>query len=175
MIAVMSNGMIYSKAHEAKSPQDIMTRLNRSMYSKTNDWMFTALCLGAIDISSKAFTFANAGFNVPLLKTNGSVAELENDVHMYPLGIIEEAVYQERTIQLHTDDVLVLFSDGIPEARNDTNSFYENETLVKLLKSMETAKLSAREIKDRIVEDVKRFTGSADQQDDITLVVVKLT
>jgi len=70
-------------------------------------------------------------------------------------------------------DVLVLFTDGVTEAKNNAKEFYDYAHLRKLLERMDTSMLPAREIKTRIIEDVKRFTGSAQQADDMTVLVVK--
>jgi len=173
MIAVLSSGMIYSKADETSMPCEIMTRLNRSIFRKTHETMFTALCFAAIDTESRDFTFSVAGMNDPLLKSNGTVTRLEAAGAGFPLGIMRENTYEERTVGLNTGDVIVLFTDGITEARNGSKNFYGCESLVDILNGMDTASLSAGAIKERIITDVQRFAAGSKQHDDITLIVVK--
>lgn len=175
MIAVLSSGMIYSKADETSVPREIMTRLNRSIFRKTHETMFTALCFAAIDTKSGDFTFSIAGMNDPLLKSNGTVKQLEGTGAGFPLGIMKENTYEERTVRLNTSDVLVLFTDGVTEARNGNKDFYGCESLADLLTLTDTANLSAGEIKQRIIDDVHRFADGSNQHDDITVVVVKAT
>jgi serine phosphatase RsbU (regulator of sigma subunit) len=173
MVAVMSSGMIYSKAEEQLSTQDMMTRLNRPAYLKTEDNMFIALCLGALDIETKELTFTTAGFNSPLYKSNGSVQFIESEGTRFPLGSFENSVYQKKDIRLKTHDVLIFFTDGISEARNQKEEFYEYDRLQNLLVKMDTHALSASEIKERIVEHVRQFMGHTPPHDDMTLIVVK--
>lgn len=173
MIAVMSSGMIYSSVDEKRSPREIMTMLNRPMYLKTEDKMFTALCFASIDLNTKEFIYSNAGFNNPLLKSGDSVAYIDGSGHQYPLGIVMDTIYDETVVRLKPDDVLILFSDGIPEARNGAMDFYEYDTLIDLLEKINTSTMSAGEIKERIIEDVQGFTSGAPQNDDMTVIVIK--
>ncbi|MCX5752688.1 MAG: SpoIIE family protein phosphatase, partial [Candidatus Krumholzibacteria bacterium] len=173
MIAVMSNGMISSIANERFSPQAALTGLNRPLFAKTSEDIYTALWLGALDVESKMFTYANAGLLAPLLKTPMSVSALESSGPRFPLGALQDTVYEERSIRVEKGDVLVLFTDGVTDARNSAMEFYDYECLKRLLEIMDTSGMSAGELKDRIVRDVKQFVGSAPQRDDMTVVVVK--
>jgi len=174
MTAIMSNGMIYSGARNFQSVKEIMSYVNQSVYQKTERNMFTALCLAAIDLPAKQLTFANAGLNEPLLKSNSKVTALKSVGCKYPLGIVSENCYDERTVQLKSGDLLILYTDGIPEERNPAKEFYGYERLIRLVEKLDTGSMSAREIKKRIVWDVKNFSRGTPQHDDITVVVVKV-
>ena len=150
-----------------------MTRLNRSIFHKTHETMLTALCLGAVDTASGNFTFSVAGMNDPLLKSNGNVTRLAAAGAGFPLGIMRDNRYEKRTVRLRPGDVLVLFTDGITEARNGANDFCGCDSLVGLLQGTETDALSAGEIKQRIIADVQRFANGSRQHDDMTVIVVK--
>jgi ligand-binding sensor domain-containing protein len=173
MIAVMSSGMIYSKTDESTSPSQVAERLNRTLYHKTNERMYTALCLANIEVQSREIAYTIAGFSTPLHKTNGSVTALEGTGHGLPLGALHDSRYREDRIRLNRDDVFVIFTDGITEALNPSREFYDQHRLEKLLEETETSKLSASEIKDLIIEDVRTFTGYMHQADDMTVVVIK--
>ena len=173
MIAVMSSGMINSRAEEALSPREILTQLNRSLYRKTDELMFTALCFAAIDTLAKEFTFTIAGFNEPLMKSGESVMSLSNAGHGIPLGAFQDSKYKEATVAMKSGDVLLLFTDGITEARNNSHDFYDDDRLRTFLASIDTSTLSAGEIKQKVIEDVRNFTGNTQQEDDMTIVVIK--
>jgi serine phosphatase RsbU (regulator of sigma subunit) len=175
MIAVMSSGMVHSRADGNSSPGEILTHLNRPIFIKTDDTMFTALCLASVDISAKIVTYALAGMNEPVLKSNDSVGIIRTARPGLPLGAFSESEYGEDTVQLNPDDVLLLFTDGIIEAQNNLGDFYDYHRLIDLITGLPTDKLSARLIKDKIIEDVNNFVGNAEQQDDMTVVVVKCT
>ena len=173
MIAVMSSGMIYSNTNATTSPSEVAARINHSLYHKTNERMYTALCLANIDVPAKEVTYTIAGFSAPLLKSNGSVRTLEGAGHGLPLGALDESRYREDKFKLETGDVLVLFTDGVTEALNPSREFYDQHRLESLLAETDTTSLSASEIKDLIVDDVMSFTGNMHQADDMTVLVIK--
>lgn len=174
MTAVMSDGILFSKANESDSIKEIMTRVNRPIYLKTDKKMFTALCLASLDIKTKTFTFSNAGLNHPILKSGKVVTSIIGEGPKIPLGVMKNNVYLEKQNQLKTGDVVVFFTDGIPDAENDGGEFYGFSKLKQLLETMNTEGLSALEIKQNIIADVRKFSGEVSQSDDITLVVVKV-
>jgi ligand-binding sensor domain-containing protein/serine phosphatase RsbU (regulator of sigma subunit) len=174
MTAVLSSGMLYSTIHRGASVEEIMTEVNRPLYSKTDKRMFTALCLASLDLRTKEFVFSNAGLNEPLLKSRGAASYIESLGSKLPLGSFENSTYRETTLQLKPSDVVVLFTDGIPEARNPAGEFYGCDTLKDLVEEMDTHRLSPSDIKQRIIDDVKRFSRGLPQHDDITVVVIKL-
>ncbi len=173
MIAIMSNGMISSKADEHFSPAAALTGLNRPLFIKTNEETYTALWLGALDVAHRTFAYANAGFLAPLLKTADAVRPLESAGPRFPLGALQDTAYEERSVRMERGDVLVLFTDGVTDARNGSLEHYDYDCLKRFLEIVDLSALSAGEIKDRIIADVQRFVGSAPQHDDMTVVVVK--
>jgi sigma-B regulation protein RsbU (phosphoserine phosphatase) len=173
MIAVMSSGMIYSRMDGVTSPAEVAARLNRSLHYKTNERMYTALCLASIDVPAREVTYTLAGFSAPLLKTDGNVRTLDGAGHGLPLGALDESNYREDRLKLDSGDVLVLFTDGVTEALNPAREFYDLERLERLLSRTDTHGRSASDIKDLIVEDVRAFMGNMHQADDMTVVVVK--
>jgi sigma-B regulation protein RsbU (phosphoserine phosphatase) len=173
MIAVMSSGMIYSSTDETTSPSRVAARLNRSLYHKTSERMYTALCLANINVPRREVTYTIAGFSPPLLKSNGDVTTLDGAGHGLPLGALVDSRYREDVIRLKPGDVLVIFTDGVTEALNPSREFYDQQRLEDLLSAADLSALSAAAIKELIVEDVRAFTGNMRQADDMTLVVIK--
>ncbi|HER44524.1 MAG TPA: hypothetical protein ENO08_08710, partial [Candidatus Eisenbacteria bacterium] len=174
MVAVMSSGMVFSKADEDLPTDEIATQLNRAIYHKTDEIVYTALCLGFIDLVTKEFSFTLAGFCPPLLKSDGELQRLDGSGPRFPLGMLEEVVYEKRTIELAAGDVLVLYTDGVTESRNRAKEFYGYEGLERLVGELDSAAMSAKEIKDSIVADVKLFSQDTPQMDDLTVIVVKV-
>jgi serine phosphatase RsbU (regulator of sigma subunit)/streptogramin lyase len=174
MTAVMSDGILFSKASETDSIKEIMTRVNRPLYFKTDKRMFTALCLASLHVHTRELIFTNAGLNHPILKTGGTASLIKGEGPQFPLGIRKDSVYREKTTLLEPGDVLLLFTDGIPEAQNPECQFYEHQRLMRFLEQLDTASLTALEIRRRIIDDALAFCGSAPQNDDMTVVVVKV-
>ncbi|MEJ2635557.1 MAG: two-component regulator propeller domain-containing protein [Calditrichia bacterium] len=172
--AIMTSGMINSAAEENTSVSQIMTRLNRPMILKTDKNMFTVLCLMCFDISSKSMSFTNAGLDRPLHKSGEKVDFLEGNGPKFPLGTVADTVYQETQVKLRPGDLIVLTTDGISESQNPRKQLYGEDTLRAFLQQLDTNCLTAGEIKEQIIAEVKRFCGRASQFDDMTVVVAKV-
>jgi len=175
MTAVMASGMINTEARGARSVKEIMTRVNQPLYLKTVKQVFTAVCFASIDLNKKEFVFTNAGLVEPLLKSDESVTYIKAMGATYPLGSVQNNVYQEKMVQLKSGDLIILLTDGILEAQNNAREFYGDDRLKDLVKNMDTSTLSAKKIKRMIIEDMRRFSGTAPQHDDITLIVLKIS
>ncbi len=174
MVAVMSSGMVFSNADDELTTAEIATKLNRSLFHKTDEIIYTALCLGFIDVRTKEFSFTLAGFSPPLLKSGEVLRRLDGVGLRFPLGMLEEVTYSQRSVGLKRGDVLILYTDGVTEARDQSREFYGNEGLETLVNRLDMSILSAKDIKDRIVDDVKRFSKGTRQDDDITIIVLKV-
>lgn len=77
-------------------------------------------------------------------------------------------------MQLKSGDVLILVTDGIIEEFNRAKEFYGENRLRKLIQAMNTAAFSAQAIRDQIITEVKRFSGMTAQDDDMTVIVIKV-
>jgi ligand-binding sensor domain-containing protein len=174
MTAVMSSGLIYAKSNDTNSLEQIMSSVNETLYVKTDRNMFTALILAGFDLNARKARFINAGLCEPVLKSKGTVELLQGRGQKFPLGANRDTKYKEQGVILHEDDLVVFITDGIPEAQNKSHQMYGYDTLKNLLDSLNTHILSAVEIRDKIIDDVKKFTGNAPQHDDMTIVVVKM-
>ena len=90
-----------------------------------------------------------------------------------PLGIAPEFGYGEASAALGPGDALILYTDGITDARNRSLEDYGEERLYRLVDRLPKS-MNARELVEAIAGDVSRFTEGAEQADDITLVALKV-
>jgi sigma-B regulation protein RsbU (phosphoserine phosphatase) len=153
-----------------RSVKDTVTKTN-FMLSKFMDMgKFITLFYGILDLQAKTFTYTNAGHNFPfLLDRDGNLKNLEKGGII--LGISDNSIYEEDTVQLKPGDLILLYTDGITEATNEKEEMFEEERLLKLLK--DNQEISAQNLSQKIVDDVLSFQGTQPQGDDITLVLVK--
>ncbi len=148
---------------------DIAQRLNRHLVSRSRLGKFVTLVF-AVLAEDGALTYVNAGHNPPLLVTDrGEVRRLTPGGTI--LGMLEDVRYKSAQEQIGPQDVLVLYSDGVTEARNSPQLFYSIERLERLV--VQHRDQSAREIHDAIFDDWKTFTEGAPAADDVTVMVVK--
>jgi len=165
---------VSARTADAASLAEEMTVINRVLHRKAPKHMFTALCLVAIEPSTRAMRFVNAGLCPPLLKLASGVTELEPSGPTLPLGAFADTRYESRIVRLETEAVLVLFTDGVPEALGRHGAEYGYERLARFVAALDTAALPAREIAAAILGDVARFAAGSRRHDDQAVVVVKM-
>jgi serine phosphatase RsbU (regulator of sigma subunit) len=175
MSAVFTSGAFAAEAKQSTSPAEILTRLNRSICSHSRRGHFVAFLLVAIDQQSRRLTFANAGQTRPILKSGGAVQSLDSVGVHFPLGMKEDSVYEERTVQLQPGDTLFLLTDGFTDAMNSQQEMFGTESIERLLKEPGLENMSAQKTMEFITDQVQAHVGNAPQHDDMTMVVVKVT
>ena len=88
------------------------------------------------------------------------------------MGLFPQVVYEEATIALQSGDVLVVFTDGVPEAHDAHGEEFGEDRLKRLLRDV--VRLSASEISSRISDELKGWIQGAEQYDDLTFIVMKV-
>ncbi len=157
-------------ANTTLSPAEITTRLNGILTKNNNATMFMTSWLGILEISSGKLTYCNAGHNRPLLRRGENVMEF-GDLHGPPLAVID-STYGESTFRLNASDVLVLYTDGVTEAFNKSGEMYGLEHFSRALRRAGRAS-TMRDLVDRLIRELDRFTEQSEQADDITMLVVE--
>ena len=173
MTAVMTSGMIYREIESNSTPRIILQGINKPMYLKTSKQVFTALSFGVIDIPSKQLLFSNAGQMNPLLKRGNEIISLKVSGSHLPLGVIREIQYNELTEQLQSGDLLLFYTDGIPEAMNEKKELFGFERLEKFVHELNTGSTSKETI-HQLLAAVQMHMGTALQHDDMTVVAVRV-
>lgn len=152
----------------------LMKRMNKLVNKIFDDDKFSSLFYGELSTDSKGlFLYANAGHNPPIFFNS-----LKNKIEMLQptgpvLGPSPEASYFLESINFHLNDILVIYSDGVVEASNGKEIFYEENRLINLIKKAKDK--SPKEIVYAILDDVIKFEKNSIYHDDKTLVVVKRT
>ncbi len=152
-----------------KTVAEIVERMNRQIYAYTAANKFASFFYALYDDSQHTLTYCNAGHNPPLYFNGGGVQRLR--VGGTVIGIFEDSKYDQETIQLHADDLLVAYTDGIVESVNEYGEEFGEERLVQLV--LENRHLSANDIKERVVREVLSWTFSEERDDDMTLIIAK--
>jgi sigma-B regulation protein RsbU (phosphoserine phosphatase) len=88
------------------------------------------------------------------------------------VGMFPETTYEEATVDLCPGDVLLVFTDGVPEAHNPDDEEFGEERLQEVLR--QSAHLPAEDISARISAEMKNWIRDAEQYDDFTFIVMKV-
>jgi sigma-B regulation protein RsbU (phosphoserine phosphatase) len=131
--------------------------------------MYATLFYGVYDASQRRFTFCNAGHNPPLFFQEKRLRRL--DCGGTVVGMFSDSAYEQEAIPLGSDDVLVIYSDGLTELTNDVGEDFGEPRLARLLE--DHSHLSAVALKDLILARANTFSNGVARQDDLTVVVIK--
>ncbi|MGE5435720.1 MAG: GAF domain-containing SpoIIE family protein phosphatase [Syntrophothermus sp.] len=145
--------------------------INDLICENTSDGRFITFFWAIVEENTCKLQYVNAGHNPPLLYRNGKLIKLDKGGMI--LGVMKTlAPYNSEEIELQKDDVLVMYTDGVTEAKNLNDDEYGDERLEELIKL--SAKYSSPEILSAIQKDVQLYSTGVAQSDDITLVVLKI-
>jgi sigma-B regulation protein RsbU (phosphoserine phosphatase) len=170
LLASMVQASIRTQAQDRRPMGELMCRLNRLVYDATPEDRFATCVLAHIG-GDDPMLFSNAGHNFPIvLPAAGGWRYLEEGG--IPLGVAPEFAYLEASARLQDGDSLLLYTDGITDARNLDGEDYGEERLQSLAGRL-PRDYTAKQIVQAVAEDVSQFTGGAEQADDITLVALK--
>ena len=153
-------------------PARLAARLNDFVYTSSGPSSFVTLFFGEVDRRTAAMRYVSAGHIPPfVLSRDGKTQAL--DASGMPLGMFAGSAYEARTIDLEPGELAVLFTDGIPEGRNDRAEEYSVERLERVVR--DNGGLAAGDICCKVIEDTRAFVCDTQPCDDVTLVVVKRT
>jgi hypothetical protein len=172
----LTKGLLDSVSEELTDPGDILREVNRHLYEVCRRRVFVTLFLGVIDPISKTMSYARAGHNPTLFLK----ASDRNTSFLKPpgmgLGLNDGKIFDKslkvETIALEPNDALLFYSDGITEAMNSDNEEYGEQRLINV--AARIGGVTAEEMLKAVMNDVDEFLGRVPQQDDQTVVVVRI-
>ncbi|MCK4283697.1 MAG: SpoIIE family protein phosphatase [Candidatus Brocadiae bacterium] len=135
--------------------------------------LFATIFYGVYDPQARALHFVNAGHPVPIRVRPGEAPSPLRSEPSLPIGMVDdfEAIEQEATFE--PGDLLVLYSDGVTEARNAEGELFGQRRLLECLDRHREA--PPEELVERVKGCVREFTGDAELADDLTVVVLHAT
>jgi len=139
-------------SEQALSIGEIMNFANRRTKKDIKSGMFVALLYAVVDGRKRTVHLSSAGQTQPirLSSATGSTDLIETEGDTFPLGILDEALYQETRVQLDHGDKVVFYTDGIVEAMNEKEEIFGFDRLLEVVK--EGASLSADELLQLILD-----------------------
>jgi len=166
LLAALLQGMFAIEAPGGGSPALTLSRINRRLAARGIGPRFATLIYGVLS-SNGRFTYSNAGHNPPVLAARSAVRRLETGGPL--LGAFADAVFDEETLQLQPLDTLVMFTDGVTEARNPGDEEFGDDRLIERI--VANAARPPLELMRSVFEAVHDFCQGTDQGDDITVTV----
>ncbi len=172
LFMAITNTLIKTKATRGLTPDAVLSRVNEDLAMDNPSVMFVTLFLGILDIRTGELSYANGGHNPPyILRAGGEIEPMEMTGGV-ALGVVENFVFQSRTVQLQTGDALFLYTDGVTEAMNREDELFGEERLVRDLERLRDAPM--RELIEGVMQSVQAFSSGVPQTDDITMMRLQI-
>jgi serine phosphatase RsbU (regulator of sigma subunit) len=171
-------GLMLALTRASQSPRQLLVEANRLLAAHLDNRSFITMTYAIIDLDAGTLTCARAG-HTPLLVVAGGLTQV-----VAPEGMVLglrlpgaserfDELLEEHTRPIHEGDVIVLYTDGMTEAMNSAGDLFGDAALASAL--VEHGAANAAGLRDAVLGHVRRFVGPAEQHDDMTMVIVKVT
>jgi phosphoserine phosphatase RsbU/P len=178
LIMAICRSVLRAEAARNPSPADVLRKVNRQLYPDIKEDMFISMAYLILNHQRDGgITLARAGHDAPLLYKRQSETVTPVKSPGMVVGIDSGSVFDRLTtdfaVPLERDDCLVLYTDGVTETLNLDGDEFGLERMMQSVRASATN--GAQAIVRKIIEDVRDFTGSVPQNDDITLIAIRKT
>jgi serine phosphatase RsbU (regulator of sigma subunit)/anti-sigma regulatory factor (Ser/Thr protein kinase) len=168
LVMAATRSVLRASVQRLIEPGAVLERVNDHLCPDMPAKMFVTCLYAVLDPHTGRFRFANAGHDLPYVKTAGGVVELR--ARGMPLGLMPGMAYEESEAVLEPGDCVLLHSDGIAEAHDPEREMFG----FPRLKQTMAASAGGQELIDCVITELERFTGpDAVQEDDITMVTLQ--
>jgi hypothetical protein len=171
----LTKGFLKALAKQTDSPAEVLTKMNELFYENVERGRFISMIYAIVDLNKKIIRIARAGHNpiilqnesgrIDLISPNGLALGLEK-------GNLFAKVITEHVEALTSGKAFIFYTDGFTEAVNKKGEEYGLEKMCDIVRLKKL--VSAKDLQDKLLEDVNKFIGKANQHDDMTMVVLKI-
>lgn len=166
--------LLRAQTGRVTSPGAILGALNNQLYDDlTRAELFITMFYARYNAATGRLSYANAGHNLPVLYRENEGQCLELDADGLVLGVKPAVVFEEQSVTLQSGDLLLLYTDGISEAAGTDGELLGTERIYRHLAAVSA--MPAGEIVDSFYDMIKEYSSSSVLQDDVSLVVMKIT
>ena len=174
-------GLVLSLSQIYQSPRQLLLEVNRIISENLDSRSFITMTYAVLDLHAGTMTYARAG-HTPLIFMRRSGDDAGVQI-LIPDGMVlglripgaDEKfaeLLEEDRVELGTGDVIVLYTDGITEAMNTDSDLFGDGRLSRIVE--EHGHLESGELRERILREIEAFVGTADQHDDMTMILLKI-
>jgi len=168
LLAAMIQGMLAAGTPSGASPAVVVGRINHDLAARHLESRFATLAYGVLSANGR-LVCSNAGHNPPVVLSAAGMRRLTAGGPI--LGAFADTTFGEETVQLNRGDTLVMFTDGVTEARNARDEEFGES---RLLASLDQAGSCPPDmLVKRVFGEVRAFCERAEQADDITVTVTR--
>ena len=174
-------GIVLSFSQSHDSPRQLLIDANRVISNHLDTRRFITMTYGVVDVRARTLTYARAG-HCPLIRLPGPSAASQAAEVLAPDGLVLglkiddgqtfERLLEEATVPIAQGDVFLLYTDGLTEAMNASGDFFGEDRLSALVQSHGAGPFHL--LRDEILGAISSFVGPAEQQDDMTMLLLRV-
>jgi serine phosphatase RsbU (regulator of sigma subunit) len=167
------HALMRAEASHARSPEQTLQRVNSLLLEMNAEGLFATVVYGILDSAGSTFTYARAGHDSPIYASpKGAINPLPLGPSLV-LGSFRNPRLDLHTITLSPGSFLLLYTDGVVEAKSPSGDFFDMARLLEVLSSDPNS--TAQEICDHVWDAVRAFQDTAIQFDDVTMLAIRTT
>jgi len=171
MVAILARSAFAETSRSTIHPGEVLAEMNARLQDMTDERFVTAF-YGVLNRRTRRFAYANAGHPFPIWYSAKHKTCLDLSARGFLLGVMPEEIYSERFVELEPGDRLAMFTDGVPDCRDERGESFGQERVKSMFERV--AERTASEMTEGFVEELKHFQGTAKTSDDVTLVIAEI-
>jgi sigma-B regulation protein RsbU (phosphoserine phosphatase) len=166
----LTRSLLLAEARRERSPRKVLANVNRLLMELGEPGMFVTVFYGVVEGAARRLTYARAGHDRPLLVREGKVQELGGQGTALGVLVEEQLPLEEEVVYLAPGDRLVLYTDGLTDVLAPDHRLFGLGRLKGLIETH--ASLPPVRLCEATFADLAAYQGSAEQYDDMTMLVV---
>jgi sigma-B regulation protein RsbU (phosphoserine phosphatase) len=172
VVMAMLHAILHAYPHQPRGPAEMLEHANRHLASKRIDASFVTAFLAVYDPAARSLTYARAGHDPPLIRAAGPAAAIRrlDDVGGVPLGVLDAVRYDERSVRLRPGQTLLLYTDGITDARGPDGSMFG---LCGVERALAACADEPGRVVASIMDPLAHHVGGVQPGDDQTVVAIR--
>jgi len=171
LLMAVCKTLLKATAYKGMPVDNVLAEVNNILVDDSPSNMFVTVFYGVFDTRNGAFEYSNGGHNSPyVISSEGKVKPLEN-VGGLLLGAVKDVEYQSNVVKINSGESIFFYTDGVTETFNNEDEEFQDHRLVASLLNKNT--LSANDLVNHVIRNVKSFAGVTEQSDDITCLALK--
>jgi phosphoserine phosphatase RsbU/P len=171
LLMAQTHALIYAEARRCDDAVEVMRRVNTYLMEMNSTHLFVTATYGILDVRTNYFNYARAGHELPLFQQKAMSEDPLPWRKGQPLGLLANPIFDEQSISLDEGSTLLLYTDGLTDCRNPEGEFFGIERVRQSLLTL--SDFSAQGICDQMWQGLENFKDTAQQDDDVTLVIIK--
>ena len=162
--------LIRTLSKASSTPSQILSLVNQELCVENDECQFVTVFCGVLELNNGRFTYASGGHDAPILVRDRQVQFMELETSP-PLGLYEEAIFEQTECHLLANDLVLFYTDGITEAMNADGEFLSDTKLIEMIAAYPPT--SATRAVRTVQHFCQQFVGDAPQSDDMTLLAMQ--